>query len=65
MNADSIAARVSHILETLPPGVTLVAAAKGRTPAEVEAAIQAGVTHVGHNYIQEARAMIRALRSRR
>jgi len=61
MNADSIAARVSHILETLPPGVTLVAAAKGRTPAEVQAAIQAGITHVGHNYIQEARSMIRAL----
>ena len=61
MNTDSIAARVSHILETLPPGVTLVAAAKGRTPAEVEAAIQAGITHVGHNYIQEARVMIPAM----
>ena len=61
MSADSIAARVSHILETLPPDVTLVAAAKGRTPAEIKAAIQAGITHVGHNYVQEARAMIPAL----
>jgi hypothetical protein len=33
MHADSIAARVSRILETLPPGVTLAAAAEGRTPA--------------------------------
>ena len=39
----------------------VVAAAKGRTPAEVKAAIQAGITHVGHNYVQEARAMIPAL----
>jgi pyridoxal phosphate enzyme (YggS family) len=61
MSADSIAARVGHILETLPPDVTLVAAAKGRTPAEVKAAIQAGITHVGHNYVREARAMIPAL----
>jgi len=61
MSADSIAARASHILETLPPDVTLVAAVKGRTPAEVEAAIQAGITHVGHNYIQEARVMIPAM----
>ena len=52
---------VERILETLPPGVTLVAAAKGRTPAEVEAALQAGITHFGHNYVQEAQKMIQAL----
>ena len=40
MSMDSIPTRVSHILETLPPGVTLVAAAKSRTPKEVEAAIR-------------------------
>ena len=56
-----IAASVKRILETVPPDVIVVAAAKGRTPAEVEAAIQAGITHVGHNYIQEARATIPAL----
>jgi len=58
MIADSIEARVSRILATLPPGVTLVAAAKSRTPEEVKAAIRAGVTCVGHNYIQEAQRMI-------
>ena len=59
--AVEIAASVKRILETVPPDVTVVAAAKGRTPAEVEAAIRAGITHVGHNYVQEARAMIPAL----
>lgn len=59
---DSIAANVKRILETLPPGVILVAAAKARTPEEVEAALQAGVTHVGHNYVQEAERMIPAIK---
>ena len=59
--AVEIAASVKRILETVPPDVIVVAAAKGRTPAEVKAAIQAGITHVGHNYVQEARAMIPAL----
>jgi len=58
MSVDSIGARVRHILDTLPPGVTLVAAAKSRTAEEVKAAIRAGVTCVGHNYIQEAERMI-------
>lgn len=39
----------------------VVAAAKGRTATEVKAAIQAGITHVGHNYIQEARSVIPVL----
>jgi len=58
---DSIAANVKRILETLPPGVILVAAAKARAPEEVEAALRAGVTHVGHNYVQEAERMIPAI----
>jgi pyridoxal phosphate enzyme (YggS family) len=55
---DSIAANVKRILEKLPPGVILVAAAKARRPEEVEAALQAGVDYVGHNYVQEAERMI-------
>lgn len=39
----------------------VVAAAKGGTATEVKAAIQGGITHVGHNYIQEARAVIPVL----
>jgi len=61
MSVDSIETRVRYILEMLPSGVTLVAAAKSRTLEEVEAAICAGVTHVGHNYVQEAEQMIEAL----
>jgi pyridoxal phosphate enzyme (YggS family) len=41
--------------------VMLVAAAKGRTTEQVEAAIDAGITHIGHNYIQEALPMIETL----
>jgi pyridoxal phosphate enzyme (YggS family) len=48
---------VSDVLEELPPAVILVAAAKTRTSEEVLAAIEAGVTHVGHNYVQEAEKM--------
>jgi len=64
MSPTSIADRTAHILETLPAGVLLVAAAKTRTPQEVEAAIRGGVTAVGHNYVQEAERMIAELGSR-
>ena len=55
---DSIVADVKRFLEALPPGVILVAAAKARRPKEVEEVLRAGVTHVGHNYVQEAERMI-------
>jgi pyridoxal phosphate enzyme (YggS family) len=53
----AIRANARRILDELPPTATLVAAAKGRTAHEVRAALDAGVRHVGHNYVQEARAM--------
>ena len=59
-----IAEAVKRLLKTIPPGVTLLAAAKGRSIEEVEAAIQAGVTHVGHNFVQEAKPVIEALGDR-
>ena len=61
MNPTMIADRAARILKSLPPGVLLVAAAKTRTPEEVEAAIQGGVTMVGHNYVQEAEKIIKAI----
>ena len=61
---DSIAANVKRIQETLPPGIILVAAAKARTPEEVEEALRAGVAHVGHNYVQEAERMIPAIKGK-
>ncbi len=44
------------ILAELPPGVELVAAAKTKTPGEVLEAIEAGVTIIGENYVQDAQA---------
>nr|MBC7244390.1 YggS family pyridoxal phosphate-dependent enzyme [Chloroflexota bacterium] len=58
MDEKAIAHAVKRILETLPTGVILVAAAKSRSAEEVRAAIRAGVCHVGHNYVQEAAQMI-------
>ncbi len=60
----SIAANVKRILEMLPPGVILVAAAKARTAREVEEALRAGVTYAGHNYVQEAERMIPAIKAK-
>ena len=61
MNGKVIQENVCHFLETLPQGVTLVAAAKSRSPTEIEEAIRAGVTSVGHNYVQEAERIIPAI----
>ena len=45
---------VSQILNELPAGVELVAAAKTRQPAEILEAVGAGVKIIGENYVQEA-----------
>ncbi len=55
---------VENIRSNLPEDVTLVAAAKTRTLEEVQAVIQAGVTHIGYNYIQEALPIIQAVGDR-
>jgi pyridoxal phosphate enzyme (YggS family) len=51
-----IAENVQRILKELPEGVTLVAAAKTRTPQEILEAIEAGIEIIGENYFQEAEA---------
>ena len=45
---------IKKILNNLPQNIDLVAAAKTRTPKEIEEAIEAGVKIVGENYVQEA-----------
>ncbi len=52
---------IKKILEELPAGVELVAAAKTRTVAEILKAIQAGLTIIGHNYVQEAERAFEAI----
>ncbi len=47
---------VRWILNELPEGVRLVAAAKTRTPDEIIEAIDGGVEIIGENYVQEAEA---------
>lgn len=54
MHLNSINESVSEIRNSLPVGVLLVAAAKTRSPEEVQAAIHAGIKIIGYNYIQEA-----------
>jgi len=52
------------LLDELPPGVELVAAAKTRTPEEIQEAIDAGVNIIGQNYVQEAQAAYRVIGER-
>ena len=60
-HVESVRLSAMRIFETIPTYVTVVAAAKGRTLPEVESVIQAGISHIGHNYVQEAQRMIPAL----
>ncbi len=52
---------VEQILDELPKGVILVAAAKTRTAEEILEAIDAGVKIIGENYIQEAIRMFEVI----
>lgn len=57
----SIAENVRQILNELPAGVQLVAAAKTRSPQEIQEAVAAGIRIVGENYLQEAENAYRRL----
>ena len=59
-----IAQNVKEILDELPEGVQLVAAAKTRSPQEVLEAVEAGVRIVGENYVQEAERAYRLVGNR-
>lgn len=60
----SIAENYRHIRQTIPDHVTLVAAGKTRTSAEIIQAIEAGITVIGHNYVQEGEKMVAELGDR-
>jgi uncharacterized pyridoxal phosphate-containing UPF0001 family protein len=60
----NISENVMRILNELPDGVRLVAAAKTRSPEEVAEAISAGVGIIGQNYVQEAEAAREAVGDR-
>ncbi len=52
------------LLDELPAGVELVAAAKTRTPDEIQEALDAGVNIIGQNYVQEAQTAFRVIGDR-
>jgi len=56
--------RVAEILKELPPGATLVAAAKTRSPEEIREAVDAGVGVIGENYVQEAEEAFKTVGNR-
>lgn len=57
-NLSDIRRNAERLLREIPDCVTLLAAAKTRSVEEVSAAYEAGIRFFGHNYVQEARAMI-------
>jgi hypothetical protein len=57
-NLKLIGQNAENLLHEIPEDVTLLAAAKTRTPEEVRAAWEAGIRCFGHNYVQEAQAML-------
>ena len=59
----TIKERYQRIRKEVPEDVTIVVAAKTRTADEVKEAIDAGVTDIGENYVQEAEDVRMALGS--
>ena len=60
----TIKQNVQQILNDLPEGVLLVAAAKTREPREILEAIEAGIRIIGENYVQEADRAYREIGNR-
>ena len=59
MTTNRIEHGAAKIISSLPPRLLLVAAAKTRSPEEVQAVIRAGIKIIGYNYVQEAEQMHR------
>ncbi len=49
----SIYKNVQKILSEIPPNITVIAAAKTRNILQVKESIDAGISHIGENYVQE------------
>ena len=60
----SISANYAKIRQEIPDYVTIVLAAKKKTPQELVEAIEAGATDIGENYVQEAGQMYNALQKK-
>ncbi|MFA5658103.1 MAG: YggS family pyridoxal phosphate-dependent enzyme [Oscillospiraceae bacterium] len=60
----SISANYIKIRQNIPDNVTIVLAAKKRTPQELIEVIDAGATDIGENYVQEAEHMYSDLKKK-
>lgn len=56
-----ITANYQKIRSEIPSNVRIIAAAKTRTTREIEEIIDAGITDIGENYVQEAEDVIKSL----
>ena len=61
MNLTLIKESINRIRDSLPTEVLLVAAAKTRTPEEIQVAIDTGISLLGYNYLQEAERMYQVI----
>lgn len=59
----TIGENYQKIRAKIPSNVRIVAAAKTRTTAEIEELIRAGATDIGENYVQEAEAVFKKMKS--
>lgn len=57
----TIKENVRQLLNEVPDNVRIVAAAKTRQPCEIIEALEAGISSIGENYIQEAEAARRVI----
>lgn len=57
----SITENYQKIRKSIPEHVTIVVAAKQRTPNEIIEFIKAGATDIGENYVQEGEKIYNAL----
>ena len=58
----SIKENYQKIRKEIPDNVTIVLAAKRRTPEEIAEVMEAGATDIGENYLQEAEEMYKSLK---
>jgi PLP dependent protein len=56
-----ISENITRILKDIPENVNVVAAAKSRSFDEVKETIEAGITMIGENYLQDAKGIITEL----
>ena len=60
----SISTNYVKIRQEIPKGVTIVLSVKTRTVEQIEEAVDAGVTDIGQNYVQEAGQMYSSLQKK-